>query len=130
MDGARASSGAAEAARENGIDIAGHRSRLLTPEIVDESDLILVMEVAHLYETQRVAPRAKGKTFLLSQYGRPGLSEDGGELDVADPLGGARDRYRECFDEIRGHLERAMPAIEDLAGRKRPGAGGAAGGEP
>lgn len=36
-----------EAARQLGIDLAAHRSRLLTPALLERADLVVVMEPAH-----------------------------------------------------------------------------------
>jgi protein-tyrosine-phosphatase len=119
--GYRASTGAIETAREHGMDLSGHQAAALTREVAAEADLLLVMEMAHLFEVLKTAPEAKGKTFLLSQYAKPSLPEPDEWLDVADPLGGSAETYRACFDEIREHLKRALPSIFEMADR-RPGA--------
>lgn len=117
--GYRASTGAAETARGRGIDIGGHRAQLLTRDLLAESDLVLVMETVHLYEALRIAPEGKGRVFLLSQFAREALPDDGGPFDVADPLGGPSEIYEVCFDEIEAHLRRALPAILRAAEEKR-----------
>ncbi len=109
--GFRVSTGAAETARRRGIDIGAHRAQLLTRELAAGADLVLVMEASHLYETLRVAPEAKGRVFLLTQFARETLPDDGDPFDVADPLGGSEQVYEDCFDEIEGHLRRAFPSI-------------------
>ena len=49
----------------------GHRARKLTPQIMRESDLILVMEPAHLRFISDLAPEIRGKSLLLGNgWGR------------------------------------------------------------
>ncbi len=47
-DGAPASEGAYLVALEAGLDLSGHRARLLTREMVAQADLILTMAKGHL----------------------------------------------------------------------------------
>ena len=55
----------------HGISLEGHRARKLTPQIMRESDLILVMEPAHLRFISDLAPEIRGKSLLLGNgWGR------------------------------------------------------------
>jgi protein-tyrosine phosphatase len=47
---------------------APHRARQLTPGILQESDLVLVMERKHLRDISQHSPEARGKTFLLGKW--------------------------------------------------------------
>jgi len=122
-EGYRASTGAVETALARGIDLGTHRARLLTRDLLAGSDLVLVMETSHLYEAARVTPEARGKIFLLSQFGRDALPDDAEPFDVADPLGGSQEIYAACYVEIEAHLRRAMPEIVRMAEEKKRSSG-------
>jgi protein-tyrosine-phosphatase len=67
MDGEPATPEAVRAMRARGIDISLHRSRRATPEIVDSSDLVLVMEDRH--SERLMMAGATGLVFLLTRLG-------------------------------------------------------------
>lgn len=64
-------------AEQNGISLAGHVARQLSPELCAENDLILVMEKGHIEEVVRLCPSARSKIMLLTQWTD--------RKDVADP---------------------------------------------
>lgn len=106
--------GAAEVMARRGIDITGHRSRTVSPELAADSDLVLGMERRHIREVAVLRSDQLERTFTLPEllrrgrvtgprHGRPlatWLSEvaDGREAralladdpvdEVADPIGG------------------------------------------
>ena len=45
-----------------------HRARQLTAELVHEANLVLVMEHSQVQSVIRLAPEARGKTFLLGKW--------------------------------------------------------------
>jgi protein-tyrosine-phosphatase len=101
--GSPASDGAVLIGMERGLDLTGHRSRLLTREILDESDLILVMSPSHLARVRELSP--KSNAHLLG-----GFSTGVESHEVQDPFGGDLAAYRETADdlerELAGLLER------------------------
>ncbi|MBN1883941.1 MAG: low molecular weight protein arginine phosphatase [Candidatus Krumholzibacteriota bacterium] len=94
-DGAEAAGLAVRALGERGIDLSGHRARLLTRALVDGADLVVALAVRHREAILRLAPGAAGKVILLGA-----LDEARAETDVADPIGGDLDAYRRSRDEI------------------------------
>lgn len=70
---------------EWGIDISAHRSRALTPELLNETDAIVCMTEEHKAALARIYPAEK--LFLLSH-------------GVRDPYGGSVETYRRCADQI------------------------------
>jgi protein-tyrosine-phosphatase len=94
---APASEGAYLIALERGLDLSGHRARMLTAEIVADADLILTMSEAHARRVEQLG--GAGKTFSLGAYaGRPE-----NDRDVHDPMGGDVAGYRETgmvLDEL------------------------------
>ena len=99
---------------EMGVDIESHRSRLLTKEMAEASDLIFVMERVHLQFVERLSSLAGTKTFLLKAFGNKNVN---GDVEVDDPIGCELDFYRMCGQEIRQEIERILPLILKMAGK-------------
>ena len=87
---------AAQVMREHGVDGAGHQARQLTPAMLHQSDLVLVMEKSHATAIHRLAPEAGGKVFLLGKW------QD--DTRIPDPYG----QQREAFDHVYQLIERGV----------------------
>ncbi len=68
------------AASEIGVDLSGHRARILTREDVDAADLLVAMASPNLSDLVDRFPRAKNKVLLL------GLFDDPASLEIPDPI--------------------------------------------
>src|SRR5690349_7085287 len=55
--------------REQGVDLSSHRARQLTPELIRQFDLILVMENGHQRAVEEILPAARGRVFPLGKWG-------------------------------------------------------------
>jgi glycine hydroxymethyltransferase len=97
MEGQPPSHYAVQAVKELGVDISRQRSRMLTPLMVDEADLILGMTHSHLDTVMMLYPHAAEKVFLLREFDD---TLDIFEKDISDPIGGSYDVYLECRDQI------------------------------
>ena len=104
LTGMSASTGSLEVTAELGLDLSGHRTMSVTPELVRESDLVFCLAKSHLHDVLEVLPEAHDKTFLLGPA----------QQNVADPVGGAIERYREVRDEIAKHIEARIPELVGL----------------
>ena len=106
--GAPASRGAVLAARRQGLDLSGHRSTPLGPELVEWADLVLAMTNAHL----RVATDVGGgeKAALVTEY----LPEDHPEYgrEVGDPAGAGVERYEEVLRLLETAVGGVLDAID------------------
>lgn len=91
---------------ECGIDISGHLARGLTDETIKKADLILVMEKSHKETILRRVPVAKGKVYLLKEFGRKEKILPDENLDIADPIGAPLEIYQKSFAVIKEELER------------------------
>lgn len=132
--GLPASAASIEVMEEVGIDLMGHRSRVIDVADIDQADLVLVMTRAH---EQRVASRsgqAVGHIFGLGEFARlldaaqPMAEAGPWELDrflrtissrssrpsrtglaaadeIDDPYGGSTDRYRLTRDRVSHEAE-------------------------
>jgi protein-tyrosine phosphatase len=52
----------------HGHDAEAFKARQLTADIVNDSDLILVMEKQHVNQVLKIAAHARGKVFLLGKW--------------------------------------------------------------
>ena len=107
-DGQPASELSVEVAARDGVDLAAHRSRRLTPELVRQADLVLVMEPSHVAAV-RTLGADPDKVHLLSEYPPPGEPS----LPVSDPFGASVEAYEECWNRIKKHTNRIVNPIRD-----------------
>jgi len=98
LNGCRATGNAIHTMAERGIDIAAHRSRAITADILEDAALILTMERAHANAIRTLFPAHAPRVYLLTQMA--GL--DG---DVDDPVGGTLERYNHTAQEIERLIE-------------------------
>ena len=92
---------------EKGIELRGHLSRPVTPDLVDAATLIVVMTRAHREQLSELFPGAREKLFLLKSF----LAEGG---DVRDPIGLPLDVYRDVRDEIDAALPELVAFVRQL----------------
>ncbi len=79
LDGMPAATEAIYQAGRMGLDIAGHVSRAITPQLMDAADLVIVMEQGHQEALRAEFPRNANKVHLLSE------AAAGNRYDVHDP---------------------------------------------
>jgi protein-tyrosine-phosphatase len=96
-------------------DISAHKSQPLTPQLIDEADLIIAMSPGHCYQIITMVPDAADKTFLLKNYPEPGCDGEG----IDDPVGGSLDIYNQTFIEIGEELGRILPHLAEIAAKKQ-----------
>jgi len=114
-DGAPASDGALLVGIERKLDVNSHRSRQLSREIVEQSDLILAMGPHHVERIEALG--GEGKTYLITDYAE--RSDEG--RAIVDPFGGDLDIYRSTVDE----LGRVVALVFDRIASERPRNSGA-----
>ena len=97
--GQPASQNSIEALAELGLDLSPHRSRVLTPYLLEQSDVVLTMTESQKQALARLAPEFAGKLYTLVEYA-------GGKGDITDPFGGDLSQYRQCRDDIHFCIEK------------------------
>ena len=102
LDGEPAAKHAVGVCADRGIDLSEHVARSLSAEMIEESELVLTMEMEHLQCVLDLAPDALAKTRLLSRYGSVQSLPD---RPIRDPYGRPKQAYRACFEEIEGHVD-------------------------
>jgi L-threonylcarbamoyladenylate synthase len=105
MPGSRATPAAVEAVAGMNADLSRHRSRPLTPELVNSADLIFAMGQSHKAAVLAVSSAAEGKVHTLDP-----------QKDIEDPIGGDLSLYRELAAHmetlIARRLDELLPAGE------------------
>lgn len=100
-------------ARSHGVDLSQHLSRKLNVDLIERSDLILVMEEVHRDMIRKNYPSAFKRTYVIKSFG-PRAS--GGE--VADPMGAGLEIFHTCFEELKFEIDRIFPEIKKRIARK------------
>ena len=103
-DGSRASANGVAVLRLRGIDLAEHRSQPLSPTLLKQANIVLVMEEAHRRSIFYMAPEHLSKVYLLSEMA-------GKHDDIADPYGGSIEDYTATADELTALIDKGLPKI-------------------
>jgi len=115
LPNAPASLFAMQVASQRGIDLSRHRSRRLTPEMIEQADLVLAMSPEHLEYIKRIEGAAGDKAYLLRVFHQAGPASNkapqGGVLSIKDPIGGSPEDYERSFREIEEEIKRIFPKI-------------------
>jgi len=93
--------------KEEDIEISNHKPIQVTPQIVRDADLILVMERKHKQAILEMAREVENRVFLLKEFA--GEKEN---LDIPDPIGHPEEVYRSRLEEIKGYLKKILKKIK------------------
>ncbi|MEI6631600.1 MAG: Sua5/YciO/YrdC/YwlC family protein, partial [bacterium] len=96
-----------ELLRQEGIDVSGHRSQRVSKEILDRSDIILVMERLQEKRLLQLAPEIKNRLFLLKEFAK--ISNN--KMDIDDPIGKPLEVYEQTLGVITEAIERIAQII-------------------
>jgi protein-tyrosine-phosphatase len=108
-DGEPAAAEAGAVVERHGLRLESHRSRLLTPELVDWADLILAMSVSHLAAVARLG--GESKMALLGDF----AADDGSTgIAVPDPFGADEAVYEETFAILERMVGGMMDRLEPI----------------
>ncbi len=107
-DGMPASQLAREVVAEMGLDLSNHRSAYLNKDLVDDSDLIVVMTRDHRDHILGMRAESLSRIIILGE-----LDPERGEADIRDPIGRDRETYRRVRDEIDSLTDRLTYYIRE-----------------
>jgi tRNA threonylcarbamoyl adenosine modification protein (Sua5/YciO/YrdC/YwlC family) len=99
-EGHHATPEAIHAASEFGADISRHATRKVTTELINSADLVFCMTDYHVDEVTRAVPGAAYKVRKLAQH------------DIADPIGGGFDAYKQTAKKIHQALQAVISKVE------------------
>jgi protein-tyrosine phosphatase len=109
LGGSPAALSAMSVAVARGLNLSTHVARRVTRELLEQSDLVLVMEREHLEAIHEEWPALDGRVHLLSRMA--------GEVgEVEDPIGLPSERVRALVIELERLLEAGWPRILQLTG--------------
>lgn len=93
IPGTEAHPWAVSAARDYGISLEQHRSRLLTDEMVERAEVVFAMDYQNQVQLISRWPNAKQKVYLLSAY----ADEHYKSVEIHDPYLVGEQATRDCY---------------------------------
>lgn len=93
--------------QREGMDVSGHRSQKVTKEMLNKSDIILVMERLQEERILRIVPEAKNRVFLLKEFAK--ISDN--NLDITDPICRPMEVYEQTYGVIKAAIERIVQIL-------------------
>lgn len=101
--GSPADPSAVQVCRDAGLDLASHRARQITPELLRAANLVLVMESGHRDHLCRIAPWATGKIWRWGHHAG---------TDIADPYKLGLDKFQIALETIVRLGKTWVPLVE------------------
>jgi protein-tyrosine phosphatase len=92
---------AVEILSERGVDISGHASQSVTPQLLSQADQILTMTRSHREALVREFPEVASRVRLISRNGS----------DVIDPIGSGMKEYRRCAEQIEKYVQEILAEL-------------------
>jgi len=105
--GLPASEQAAEVLAEHGVDLNDHQTKPLTPELIEQADLVLVMANSHLAYVHELG--GAEKAALITDFHE---GDEAGSI-VEDPFGADTAAYQRTYEQL-------VRSINALLGRLEP----------
>ena len=81
-------------ALQHRLSLDAHATTQVHKELLDQSDLIIVMEIVQKNRIHRLYPKTKGKVVLLGRF------DSVGSLEIADPYSGTSEDFHSCFQQV------------------------------
>lgn len=104
VDGQPASTNAQLVMQKRGLSLDQHIARTVSPELVEQADLILVMTRSHRDALAAEFPGARRKLHIMSELG-------GLEYDISDPYGHSLETYETCAADLETLTVDGYPRI-------------------
>ncbi|GIV76574.1 MAG: protein-tyrosine-phosphatase [Litorilinea sp.] len=108
VDGQPAMPNTVAVMREWGVDLSHHRSRSLTPSLLQAFRLILAMTAGHQEALLTEFPECAPRLMLMSEL-------IGRRFDILDPVTGPIEDYRNTARELDKILRQGMPLLRRRA---------------
>jgi len=87
-----------------------HVPTRLSEQDVADADIILVMTEGHRATILKQYPTARGKTYLLTEYGTP----DAEKQDIRDPYGQQDEDYELVAQELKAHIQKIVERFKRI----------------
>lgn len=104
------------AAESFGVKLTSHRSKEITPEMIDAYDIIIAMETWQLNSLRKGFPNFQEKFFLLPLFDTVVSPETTGfyRYNIKDPYGRGLDEFTKCFQRIERCVLVLFEEIENI----------------
>lgn len=99
---------AVRAAREFGVDLSDHRSRIVSPDELARSDVVFVMDAGNYRRLGETFPHREPRVSFLGVFGD-------GDFEIRDPHGGDFPEFREVYHRIASAVDGFVDALDDIA---------------
>jgi protein-tyrosine-phosphatase len=87
-----------------GIDITGHRSRMVEESDLEQADLVLTMEDGHAEALRAEFPRHAHKVFMITEM-------IGQNHSIPDPYGGPMAEYERMYATVSKVIDEGLNRI-------------------
>lgn len=108
-DGCPAAPNAVDALKKKDIDLTGHRSKRITPEMLKEADYIFTMTLIQKQQVLFMYPAGEGKTFTLKEFAFPSAQDD---FNIDDPYGGDKGCYSKCAAQLEDLITKVLVKLD------------------
>ncbi|MBN2499114.1 MAG: hypothetical protein JXB38_00010 [Anaerolineales bacterium] len=102
---------AVEVLERRGIDISAHRSRIVTPEIIQGADLILTMENGHREALVIEFPENRQQIRLITEL-------IGSSYDIEDPIGKPISEFEKLAQEFDDMFDKMLLTMQKRAAQR------------
>lgn len=92
-------------AEEFGVDLSDHRSKPVTAELLEWSDLVFVMDLLNFHDLRREFGDLDDKTRFLGVYSGEGY-------EINDPYGEGLDRFRTLYGDVISSVDGFVETLE------------------
>lgn len=99
------------AARELGLPLDYHRSKLLTPEMVAKADALFAMDFQNKAELLHLYPEARHKIFMLSAYAEGRYRN----REIPDPYFGDQGEARRCYALLQTCVHNLVKTLRPIS---------------
>ena len=98
---------AVRVADELGVDLSDHRSKPVTAEQLDRTDLVVVMDLLNYHDLRRGFGDLDDKTRFLGVFAGDGY-------EISDPYGEGLDRFRALYGDVIRSVDGLADALETV----------------
>jgi protein-tyrosine-phosphatase len=95
-------------AHQHGLSLQCHSTTPLSRDLIKESDLVLVMEVAQKDLLSKLYTQDRDKVFILVQFC------GNGSIEITDPYCGTQEDFKSCIGRIREACDYLIRMIGEL----------------
>lgn len=95
-------------AKNNKIEITGHKVREFNSEVFKENDIIFVFEISQYFYLTKNFPKLSNKVFLL------GLFNQENDVEIEDPYNHNIEVYRKNFKDIYKSLNNLVSLLRNI----------------